>query len=127
MTDSPVTAAADLSLSTLITGASFPVQLVMAILLIVSLISWWYIFIKVMMIGRAEKEANEFSENELIPRKALQAFVSTKPFTKVNIQQFAQSLGIAPGILVGQLQHKQLLPRTQCNELKQRFQWAHGS
>jgi biopolymer transport protein TolQ len=62
MTDLPVTAAADLSLSTLITGASLPVQLVMAILLIVSLISWWYIFIKVMMIGRAEKEAVEFEQ-----------------------------------------------------------------
>jgi biopolymer transport protein TolQ len=62
MTDLPVTAAADLSLSTLITGASLPVQLVMAILLIVSLISWWYIFIKVMMIGRAEKEAIEFEQ-----------------------------------------------------------------
>jgi biopolymer transport protein TolQ len=62
MTDLPVTAAADLSLSTLITGASLPVQLVMAILLIVSLISWWYIFIKVMMISRAEKEAIEFEQ-----------------------------------------------------------------
>ena len=62
MTDLPVNAAADLSLSTLITGASLPVQLVMAILLIVSLISWWYIFIKVMMIGRAEKEAVEFEQ-----------------------------------------------------------------
>ncbi len=62
MTDLPVTAAADLSLSSLITGASLPVQLVMAILLIVSLISWWYIFIKVMMIGRAEKEAVEFEQ-----------------------------------------------------------------
>ena len=62
MTDLPVTAAADLSLSTLITGASLPVQLVMAILLIVSLVSWWYIFIKVMMISRAEKEAVEFEQ-----------------------------------------------------------------
>ncbi len=62
MTDLPVTAAADLSLSTLITGASLPVQLVMAILLIVSMISWWYIFIKVMMISRAEKEAIEFEQ-----------------------------------------------------------------
>ncbi len=62
MTDLPVTAAADLSLSTLITGASLPVQMVMAILLIVSLISWWYIFIKVMMISRAEKEAIEFEQ-----------------------------------------------------------------
>jgi len=60
MTELPVNAAADMSLSTLITGASLPVQLVMAILLIVSIVSWWYIFIKVMTIGRAEKEAENF-------------------------------------------------------------------
>ena len=60
MTELPVNAAADMSLTTLITGASLPVQMVMAILLIVSIISWWYIFIKVMTIGRAEKEAESF-------------------------------------------------------------------
>jgi len=60
MTELPVNAAADMSLSTLITGASLPVQLVMAILLIVSIVAWWYIFIKVMTIGRAEKEAENF-------------------------------------------------------------------
>jgi biopolymer transport protein TolQ len=60
MTDLPVNAAADMSLMTLITGASLPVQLVMAILLLVSLVSWWYIFIKVMTISRAEKEAADF-------------------------------------------------------------------
>ena len=60
MTDLPVNAAADMSLMTLLTGASLPVQLVMAILLIVSIVSWWYIFIKVMTIGRAEKEAESF-------------------------------------------------------------------
>ncbi len=60
MTELPVNAATDMSLTTLITGASFPVQMVMAILLIVSIVSWWYIFIKVMTIGRAEKEAESF-------------------------------------------------------------------
>ena len=60
MTDLPVNTAADMSLMTLLTGASLPVQLVMAILLIVSIVSWWYIFIKVMTIGRAEKEAESF-------------------------------------------------------------------
>lgn len=60
MTELPINAAADMSLTTLITGASLPVQLVMAILLIVSIVSWWYIFIKVMTIGRAEKEAERF-------------------------------------------------------------------
>ena len=60
MTELPVSAAADMSLTTLITGASLPVQMVMAILLIVSVFSWWYIFIKVMTISRAEKEAESF-------------------------------------------------------------------
>jgi biopolymer transport protein TolQ len=60
MTELPANAVADMSLTTLITGASLPVQMVMAILLIVSIVSWWYIFIKVMTIGRAEKEAESF-------------------------------------------------------------------
>jgi biopolymer transport protein TolQ len=45
----------DLSLITLITGASVPVQIVMILLLMVSVISWWYIFIKMMTLQRAEK------------------------------------------------------------------------
>lgn len=52
--------ATDLSLLTLITGASLPVQVVMAILLISSLVSWWYIFLKLFMLRRAEAEAEEF-------------------------------------------------------------------
>ncbi len=70
-----------------------------------------------------ENEANEFSENELIPKKLLQTFAQSNRLSKTNIKIFAQDLGIAPGIVVGQLQHKQLLPRAHCNELKQRFQW----
>ncbi|MFM8813182.1 MAG: protein TolQ [Methylophilaceae bacterium] len=50
----------DLSLITLITGASVPVQIVMILLLMVSVISWWYIFIKMMTLQRAEKEAENF-------------------------------------------------------------------
>jgi biopolymer transport protein TolQ len=55
-----MTVANDMSLLTLITGASLPVQLVMGILLITSIFSWWYIFIKVATIRRAEKESEEF-------------------------------------------------------------------
>ncbi|OIR02447.1 biopolymer transport protein ExbB [mine drainage metagenome] len=50
----------DMSIFTLIAGASLPVQIVMVILLITSLFSWWYIFIKVATIKRAEKDANDF-------------------------------------------------------------------
>ncbi|HYN54020.1 MAG: protein TolQ [Methylotenera sp.] len=50
----------DMSIFTLIAGASLPVQLVMAILIITSLFSWWYIFIKVATIKRAETDAESF-------------------------------------------------------------------
>ncbi len=50
----------DMSLFSLISGASLPVQGVLVILLITSLFSWWYIFIKVATIKRAETESEEF-------------------------------------------------------------------
>ena len=50
----------DMSIFSLITGASLPVQLVMRALMITSLFSWWYIFIKVVTIKRAETDAESF-------------------------------------------------------------------
>ena len=50
----------DMSFFTLIAGASLPVQGVMAILLITSLFSWWYIFIKFFTIKRAEADVENF-------------------------------------------------------------------
>jgi len=55
-------ASSDMSFFTLVAGASLPVQLVMLILLITSLFSWWYIFIKVATIKRAEQDADHFEE-----------------------------------------------------------------
>jgi biopolymer transport protein TolQ len=50
----------DMSIFTLVAGASLPVQMVLVVLLITSLFSWWYIFIKVATIKRAENGADEF-------------------------------------------------------------------
>ncbi|MCX7627153.1 MAG: protein TolQ [Methylophilaceae bacterium] len=50
----------DLSLLSLVSGASLPVQAVMLILLLASLVSWWYIFLKMMMLARANDEADAF-------------------------------------------------------------------
>ena len=55
-----ITPTTDMSLFTLLSGASLPVQIVMAVLLLTSLVSWWYIFIKVFTISRADKEAVDF-------------------------------------------------------------------
>jgi biopolymer transport protein TolQ len=50
----------DLSLLSLITGATLPVQAVMALLLLASLVSWWYIFLKVFTINAAINNADSF-------------------------------------------------------------------
>jgi len=49
-----------MSLFSLVSGASLPVQVVMLILLAASLVSWWYIFLKVMMLSRASDDADSF-------------------------------------------------------------------
>lgn len=73
-----------------------------------------------------EQDADLFSANFLIPELELDRFLaaSDKRFTKASITQFAAELGIAPGIVVGRLQHDGHLPRSHCNELKRRFEWA---
>lgn len=55
-------ATTDMSLITLVSDASTPVQLVLLLLVLASLVSWWYIFIKTYTLRRAEAEAEEFEE-----------------------------------------------------------------
>lgn len=50
----------DMSIFTLVSGASLPVQLVMLILLLTSLVSWWYIFIKVFSLKAAAENVDQF-------------------------------------------------------------------
>lgn len=72
-----------------------------------------------------ENQANTFAEQELLPRKVFNVFACQPRFTKIAIRRFAKEIGVAPGIVVGQLQHKGLLPTTHCNDLKVRYQWNH--
>jgi biopolymer transport protein TolQ len=55
--------ATDLSLWGLISNASLLVQIVMVILIVVSLQSWWYIFMKMFTLRRALKQTDEFERN----------------------------------------------------------------
>ena len=74
---------------------------------------------------RKETEANTFAEHELIPRKEFSAFSRQSRFSKTTIIHFSRQIGIAPGIVVGQLQHKGLLPTSHCNDLKVRYTWSN--
>jgi HTH-type transcriptional regulator / antitoxin HigA len=71
-----------------------------------------------------EQDANTFAANTLIPVAALKQFLSVGQFTAVAIRQFAMQIGIAPGIVVGRLQHDGLLLHTHCNDLKLRLEWT---
>jgi HTH-type transcriptional regulator/antitoxin HigA len=69
-----------------------------------------------------EREANSFSESLLIPRRRQEDLVhlSTRPR---EVIRFAVSVGVSPGIVVGQMQHRHLIGPHQLNALKRRYGW----
>lgn len=74
--------------------------------------------------GETEAEANRFAADFLIPPQRMVELRQRRTYTKAFIRAFATDLGIAPGIVVGRLQHERLLPHTHLNGLKQRFSWS---
>lgn len=71
-----------------------------------------------------EAEANAWAAHFLIPRAGWRRFVDRGAFGHPDVQRFAEELGIAPGIVVGSLQHEGLLPWNHLNDLKVRLQWT---
>jgi len=69
-----------------------------------------------------EQEANRFAANILIPPSDFQMLLEKGEMTNSAIRRFASELGIAPGIVVGRLQHESILPYSHCNDLKRRFE-----
>ena len=68
-----------------------------------------------------EQEANQFAADFLIPPGSLESLrhaEKTQRISKVEAQSVARSLGIAPGILVGRLQHDGWLRPSHLNGLK---------
>lgn len=73
--------------------------------------------------GKQESEADDFACDKLIPRRDYADFVATSAFTLADIEAFASEVGIAPGIVVGRLQHDELLPYNRGNKLKVFYSW----
>ncbi len=44
--------------------------------------------------------------------------------SEAAIKEFAASVGVSPGIVVGRLQHERHVPHSHCNDLKLRLEWA---
>jgi len=74
--------------------------------------------------GVLETEATEWASQFLIPTSALEGFLDSGSPTRSRILRFAEEIGVAPGIVVGRLQHDRELPANHCNDLKVRLEWA---
>jgi HTH-type transcriptional regulator/antitoxin HigA len=75
--------------------------------------------------NRIEEEANAFARDWLIPPDRYDAFIAAKNFSAHAVVRFAESLGIAAGIVVGRLQHDGHIGHYLLNNLKQRFRWSN--
>ena len=75
-----------------------------------------------------EDEANTFASVVLIPREFRDELFSMSPTSK-RVFDFSKKIRVAPGIVVGQLQHFDRLAQDKLNYLKRRFVWSvsHGS
>jgi Zn-dependent peptidase ImmA (M78 family) len=73
---------------------------------------------------KKEQEADQFSRDFLIPPKEYQTFLEDRQFDLTSIQEFAAKLDIAPGIIVGRLQHDKVIEFNRANSLKKRFRFA---
>jgi hypothetical protein len=71
-----------------------------------------------------EQAADKFAADCLIPAPQWRRFARQTRYSKEQILAFATDAGIAPGIVVGRLQHDKLLPPSHCNDLKRRLDWA---
>lgn len=74
-----------------------------------------------------EKEADRFASDILIPPRKYMQFIQEGRCNKEAIRDFAAELGIAPGIVVGRLQHSGKMPFSHCNALKRRFEWQNAA
>ena len=76
------------------------------------------------IVEEKEKQADKFAADFLISRAAWRRFTSGRRYySKIDIRRFAEKMGISPGIVVGRLQHENLIPFSNCNDLKKTLVW----
>lgn len=74
-----------------------------------------------------EEEADRFASDFLIPPQSYQRLVRSVPRSAEEVRRVANELGIAPGIVVGRLQHDGRIPRSYFNDLKRHVEWEQSA
>ncbi|MCY3837527.1 MAG: ImmA/IrrE family metallo-endopeptidase [Gammaproteobacteria bacterium] len=70
-----------------------------------------------------EAEADNWAAKFLVPTADWRRFTAAGRFNRASVKRFANEQNIAPGIVVGSLQHNRLLRWNQLNNLKVRLEW----
>jgi len=70
-----------------------------------------------------EREANEFAANTLLPENFVSDLFALSADVR-RVMRFARRLGVSPGVVVGQLQHRGKIKHSQLNRLKRRYEWV---
>ena len=78
-------------------------------------------------ISDADEEADDWATNFLVPIEDWDRFTQSSPFGESKVVQFANEQGIAPGIVVGRLQHEKRIPWNHLNRLKVRLKWDNDA
>ncbi len=71
-----------------------------------------------------EKAADKWSDDTLIPPDDLEKFKKNKDYSESGVIQFAEDLGIAPGIVVGRMQSEGMIKYNMLNSLKEKYEIA---
>jgi addiction module HigA family antidote len=79
-----------------------------------------------MNVGK-EAEANEYAGDLLIPPAEYAKFTVMGDFSEAAIRSFACKVKIAPGIVVGRLQHDELLDFKFLSKVKVHYRWADSN
>ncbi len=73
---------------------------------------------------KKEKKADEFAANTLIPLPQWSAFIGRGLFDADSIRVFVHEVGVDAGIVVGRLQHENILQPSWKNNLRTRYEWS---
>ncbi len=71
-----------------------------------------------------EDAADRFAADHLIPPASYRQLTEASSPSKAEIVAFAEKIGIAPGIVVGRLQHDGVIPFDRFQDLKRKFRFA---
>lgn len=74
----------------------------------------------------AESEADKWAAEMLVGIERFSNFKAMQPRSAKEVTDFASSIGLHPGIIVGMLQHAGTLPHSHLNGLKVRFEWTEA-